>query len=280
MEGAPGAFKRFASAWEGAMIAIGEAGLVDAITGMVEKAVELLRWVADLNPELLKWMTIILALVAAIGPMLIVVGQMAIAINALIPVVMGLGGAMAFLAANPIILIIAAIIALIAVFVLFWDEWKAIGTAWVAGVKIMIDAVMGFFNDMWTGLKEGVKVMADVLVGFFEKMWVGIKKFIDNAIKFLLKLLKVILMVMFPLPFLAAKLGAKFLPANIRSKISFLTGDTGESATPKDILQQQGQASEFQGLMRFENVPPGARVEVEKGELDIETDTGLLPAGA
>lgn len=255
MKGAPGSIKRFLSALEGLQIALGEAGLTSAISSVLIKLTGFLRKMADANPETLKWIMAILGVVAVLGPLIFIAGQVAIAIGALIPVIISLGGALMFLAANPIVLIIAAIAALVVGLVLLWKEWDIISNLWVTGVRVMAGAVVGFFR--W--------------------MWEGIKGFIDKAIALLMKLLKVILMVMFPLPFLAAKLGAKFLPENIRAKIGFLTGGGEETARPADILQQErAQRSEFQGVMRFENVPPGARVEIEKGDIDLETDTGLL----
>jgi TP901 family phage tail tape measure protein len=255
MRGLVGQLRALKSAFQEVQLAIAESGMLEFFTKIFSKMAGFLRQLAKMNPEIFKWATVILGVIAVIGPLLFVVGQMTIAINALIPVIVAFGGALMWLAANPIVWIIAAIAAVVVGLIMLWKNWDTISGMWVTGVRVMANAVVGFFR--W--------------------MWGGIKTFIDKAIKFLMKLLKVILMVMFPLPFLAAKLGAKFLPENVRAKLGFLTGEGGTSSTPTDILREERvQKNEFQGVMRFENVPSGARVEIEKGEIDLETDTGLL----
>ncbi len=127
---------------------------------------------------------ITVAIVAALGPLLMVLGN-------LITVIRGVAMAFAFLAANPIILAITAIILVIAglayLIIKNWDTikgffiglWETVKKAfdgfisWVAGVFAPIiegitkawEAVSGFFVGLW----EGIKGVFTAVVGFFQK---------------------------------------------------------------------------------------------------------------
>lgn len=87
MEGAAGATLEFRSAIEGAAIAIAESGLLQAFTAAVKEVTQWIRAIAQLNPEILKWTTIILGLAAAIGPLLMGLGSLMIGIAAITPTV-------------------------------------------------------------------------------------------------------------------------------------------------------------------------------------------------
>src|SRR5690625_919309 len=97
MEGLNGSMRELMSAFEVLMIAIADSGLLKFMTDLV-KAVS--RWVQEVSkssPQLLKWGTIIAGLAAAIGPLLIALGSMAVVAAALASpfglVVLALGAA-------------------------------------------------------------------------------------------------------------------------------------------------------------------------------------------
>src|SRR5690606_1939174 len=75
MEGFNGSVKGLQSAFEGLMIAIGESGLLEFATDLVTKITGWTQSLSESNPEMLKMGTIAAAVVAAIGPLLIVVGK-------------------------------------------------------------------------------------------------------------------------------------------------------------------------------------------------------------
>lgn len=127
---------------------------------------------------------IAIGVVAALGPLLMVIGN-------LITVVKALNVAFMFLAANPIVLAITAIILVIAglafLIIKNWDTiktffiglWNTVKKAfdgfikWVSGIFSPIidgiikawEAVVGFFTGLW----EGVKGVFNAVVGFFQK---------------------------------------------------------------------------------------------------------------
>ena len=106
--------------------------LIPAVQKFSEKIQALIEWFMDLSPKMQKAILIIIAIVAAIGPVLFVFGQMAVAIGALMslfsalaPIIAFAGGAIGAISA-PVLIAIAAIAALIAIGVLLWKNWDTI----------------------------------------------------------------------------------------------------------------------------------------------------------
>lgn len=106
----------------------------------------------------------------------------------------------AAMSANPIALVIIAIAALVAAFVVLWnkseafrnfwinlwDNVKAVAsTAWEAitgffsaawdTIKAVWDVVLGYFQTLWAGIQTTFSVVSEVLSGFFSAAWNGIK---------------------------------------------------------------------------------------------------------
>jgi len=113
-----------------------------------------ISWFTNLSPSTQKVIIIILAVVAAIGPLLMIVGSMISAIGAIIPVVTAVAGVLTF----PLIAIIAAVIAVVALLALAWK------------------------ND-WGGIREKFATVKDFLVRAFETVSEWLKTKIPAAIK-------------------------------------------------------------------------------------------------
>lgn len=84
MEGFNGAMTELKSAAEGLMIAIGDAGLLQAMTNLAEQTTVLTQNLASVDPELLKMATITAGVVAAVGPALLVIGKLVTLIGMLL----------------------------------------------------------------------------------------------------------------------------------------------------------------------------------------------------
>ncbi|MGF6356760.1 TP901 family phage tail tape measure protein [Paenibacillus sp. 4624] len=80
-----------------------------ALEPIIQKGAEFATMFSQLDQSTQTTIIIIASLVAALGPVLLIVGQLSISIAALIPVVQALGTALVFLATNPIGLAITAI---------------------------------------------------------------------------------------------------------------------------------------------------------------------------
>lgn len=112
MEGAAGAMLEFKSAVEAVQIAIGASGLLGAFTSITNKFTKFLQNFSESSPTLLKWTTIILGLVAVLGPLLIILGLIAASVAAIsTPVLIALGA-------------FAALAAVASVVIAFWEPVK------------------------------------------------------------------------------------------------------------------------------------------------------------
>ena len=138
--GVGGAFRKLKSQLEGAGIELGEK-LVPIFTKFGEKIKAAIKWFTDLSPEqqenIVKWA----AIVAAIGPVLWILGQ-------LILVIGGLSKALMFLAANPVVLIIGALVALgIAIYKVMTSTSKFAVTVRNA-FREMVNGIIWILNKM------------------------------------------------------------------------------------------------------------------------------------
>jgi TP901 family phage tail tape measure protein len=77
LEGLNGSLKFLKSSFEGLAIAIGDAGLLAFVNGLVQKVNSLVTTMTKLNPAILNTIVILAGLLAAIGPVLLVIGKMA-----------------------------------------------------------------------------------------------------------------------------------------------------------------------------------------------------------
>lgn len=84
LKGLPGSTASFTSAFEALQIAIMDSGIKDVLAEIINKVADLFRWIANLNPVVLKWGAIIAGVVAVIGPLLFVLGGIVSALPFLI----------------------------------------------------------------------------------------------------------------------------------------------------------------------------------------------------
>ena len=89
-------------------------------------------------------------------------------------------GLNAVMAANPIGIVIAAVSALVAAFVYFWNTSEEFRNFWIGlwdeiqkTATKYIDAVVSAFTGVWDGIKEGAKAAGD----YFSDVWSGVKEF-------------------------------------------------------------------------------------------------------
>lgn len=161
-----------------------------------------------LSPSAQKGIVAFLGIVAAIGPVLLIVGKLIQLGGMLSKAIRGVGIAMNFLAANPIVLIIVAIVALIAAIVLIiknWDEVKAFllktwqqitdfFEPWIAKIQEVWETVWGaisdFFMAIWEAVKEWfagqIKAIKDTItavLGAIKAAWEWYWNFIVNFYK-------------------------------------------------------------------------------------------------
>lgn len=172
------------------------ASIADSIGSLVEKFVSAPRWVQ----------TTILSLgllAAAVGPILFGVGKLMklfqtmkvgilalragfTALNTAVTLVGGgIKALFAVLAANPIILIIGAIIAAVAAFIYFWntsEEFRNFFIGMWEGIKEAVGIALEWIEDSWSNMVEGAKNAVESVKQawsdtkqWFADLWQGIK---------------------------------------------------------------------------------------------------------
>lgn len=158
------------SALEGLAISFGELLMpaIKQIVGWVQKFVD---WLNGLSEGTKKTVVTIALLVAALGPVLIVIGKVISAVGTIMTIVPKIAGVIntvkgAFAAlnttmlANPIVLIIAAIAALVAAFIYLWNN---------------CDGFRQFWIDLWENVKQVAITVCNAIKAFFSQVWEAIK---------------------------------------------------------------------------------------------------------
>lgn len=153
--------------------------LLPAKQKLVEVIGQLIAFFGSLSPEVQTAILAVLAIVAAIGPLLLVGSQ-------LITVVKGIGTALAFVAANPIVLIIAAIVALVAALVWLWNNnetFRTIITNVWNGVLGVIQTIAGAIGGAFQGLVSLIGGVWDAITGHIRRQVNGIIGIINLFIR-------------------------------------------------------------------------------------------------
>lgn len=158
------------SALEGLVISFGELlmPVIKQIVGWVQKFVDFLN---SLDEGTKKTVVTIALLVAALGPVLIVIGKVISAVGTIMTIVPKIAGVIntvkgAFAAlnttmlANPIVLIIAAIAALVAAFIYLWNN---------------CDGFRQFWIELWENIKQVAVTAWTAIKDFFSQVWKAIK---------------------------------------------------------------------------------------------------------
>ncbi len=156
MGGFRGAVEQLWGAVETLAIRIGDSGLLGAATALVGGLTDVVNWLADASPEMMRFGTAVSAAVAAIGPVLVVLGTLAASIGAI--------GA-------PVALAIAAVVSLgVFMFAFADDVAEALGD-----VRPYLDALgQGF-----VAVRDTVGAAIDDLVAGFDN---GLAAGIGNAL--------------------------------------------------------------------------------------------------
>ena len=171
-DGTANSTKIFKSAVQDLATSIGT-NLLPIITPVIQKVTEWINKFNDLSPETQKIITIIGLLVAAIGPVLIIVGKVATGISSIISLVNLAGGAIGALSAGSLLPIIAVIGAVVAAGVLLYKNWDK--------VKAVAKVVGDTIKNVWNGIKTSVSSVVDTVKSKVTGAWDTIKTKTQNA---------------------------------------------------------------------------------------------------
>ncbi|MDE3797594.1 hypothetical protein I7G59_09670 [Sinorhizobium meliloti] len=143
-------------------IAVATSGILDFVTQIALKLAEWVNVLAETNPEILKWGTLIAGLAAALGPVVVSLGLMATAIAAI-----GL----------PITAVIAGITALTVAVVAFWPEiqaaWEWVKKLFEIFVQLhtqVINAVIQKFQELGAAIVSSLAGIGREIIGVFKAL--------------------------------------------------------------------------------------------------------------
>ncbi len=178
--GTKGSLMELKSAAEELAIKLSEV-LLPAFQKIIEKVQGFVDKLNALSPEQMNTIMKIMGIVAAVGPLLVVIGK-AISIMGKIGQAFKIfSGVLGFASAGPLVLIVAGIAALIAIGVLLYQHWDEI-KAWLINAWTTIrDAavnlwtgISSFFTGLWTSIKTEISTAWNAIKEFFAGIWKGI----------------------------------------------------------------------------------------------------------
>ncbi len=149
-EGASGSMRIFTTEIKNLAVSFGEI-LLPMIVPIIEKLNEMVQRFGSLDEGTKKLIVTVALFAAAVGPVLLILGKLFASVNSIIGGVKLLGTAFSFLAANPIVLVAAAIAAL------------------VVGIKYLWDTNEGFRNGVikiWEGITGAIKGYVNSILKF------------------------------------------------------------------------------------------------------------------
>lgn len=125
--------------------------MAPAVTAVVQKITEFVNKLSSLSPETLQMIVTIAGVVAALGPLLLIIGKLSSAIGSIISLVGGAGGLSAVLTAltGPIGIVIAAIAALVTAWVTDFGGIREKTAEIFEAIKSVFTTAWEFISNLW-----------------------------------------------------------------------------------------------------------------------------------
>lgn len=145
--------------------------LAPTITLIIDKIGEVVAWIGSLDSETLNTILIVAGVIAAISPLASIIAGISSAIGVL-------SKAIAFIVANPIVLLIGAIVALVTLIATKGDEIQAI-------LKKVDDFLQNIFAKDWS---QQFGIIGEGLNAFFaivKEVWDSVKTILNGIIDFI-----------------------------------------------------------------------------------------------
>lgn len=290
-----------AQSWERIMTALRSIGdkLLPIFADLITKLEPMFQIFENMGPQITGTVLALVGLLAALGPVLIIVGQAIGAFTAITGAMAAAGGAVALLS-NPIGWAVAAVIALSVVTVLLWDKLKplrmmiaeelpkAFGT-----LKQMLEPVFGVFQKLWSIFGRVVVILQPMIIATYK-----LQKFFNGpSIWLFVKALKVVGMVLMGiltgLDWLLIKLekaanGVKDIPfigklfeasGGGQGPQLDAAGATGAGDAGNALAGIPIGGGKEEMVVKFENAPAGMKVTETTSKVTVEDDGGDILGG-
>lgn len=183
--------------------------IIPLVTNVVLKITEWVNAFNSLDEGTKRIIVTIAGIVAAVGPVLLILGQIitavsqiGMAIGTIIDVVSGVGtavsGLWSILAANPIAAVIAIVAALVAGLMVLWQTNEgfrdAVGAIWDAitetfraaweAIKAAWEGAVKFFQGVWEGISNAFSAVVEFFSGIFSAAWEAIQAVWSGVVEF------------------------------------------------------------------------------------------------
>lgn len=206
MSGFGGSIEQLKSSLDVLITMLGKT-LSEFLVPIIQKISEFLNWLNSLDAGTRKIIVTIGMVIAAAGPVLIFIGKVAQGIGSImqlapklvtafskIPgILTTVGGAFkalwAFMLANPITIIIAAIAALVGGFIYLWNNCEEFREFWInlwENIKTAIEtawnAITQFLSTTWTNISTAATNAWNAITQFFSTTWTNITNWFNTAL--------------------------------------------------------------------------------------------------
>ena len=161
--------------------------VIPYLAGLVEKITAAVEAFTNLSPGVQKAILVIAGVVAVAGQLLIVIGKVISAVGTIMTIVPRLAGVInvvktafaalnATMLANPIVLIIVAIAALVAAFIYLWNTNEEFRQFWIDLWENIKEVAIA----AWNAIKEFLAVAWQAISSTAQSIWNGIKDFFSG----------------------------------------------------------------------------------------------------
>jgi TP901 family phage tail tape measure protein len=183
MEGFNGAVLNLRSAVEGLQIAIAQSGLLDFFQSLVERLTGVIRQLSTLDPAVLRVITVVSGLAAAVGPLLFVFGRLLVEIPRMVAAFNVLRGAMLLLFAPPAGIFLAAGAAVVALGMHFFGRRNSLTDKLDKATERSraLASTLGDVNDSQS-LAKGIETLANMIGPENSKGRVAFQNYADEII--------------------------------------------------------------------------------------------------
>lgn len=175
--GLGGSLRSMKSALEGASISLGEV-LAPIVVQFADKIKDLCSWFSGLNDGQKKLLVTIGIAIAVLAPALIIIGQVISSIGTIMTIIPKVRRVIQLLnitlMENPIILIIAGIVALVVAFIYLWNHCEAFRNFWIGlwnGIKTVFETVWNVIVVIIQTAIQVIKVIIEVAVSILLMPW-------------------------------------------------------------------------------------------------------------
>ena len=176
--------------------------LLPIIQSVCDSLSNFASWLTGLSPTAQKVVLVVIAIVAAIGPLIIFIGKLISSIGTIMTIVPKVVSAFkaiktamaalnAVMLANPISLVIIAIVALVAIFVVLWNKCEWFRNFWIGlwekiknAVSQAVENIKKFLDNMKTvidGVKNNISIFFENIKNFISQVANNIKNFIESV---------------------------------------------------------------------------------------------------